>query len=73
MSSSTEAQPVIESDFAQRRDVEFFNVPSVSRKLGCSDATTRQLIASGALGHVRLGRLIRVSSIHLIEFAKTKR
>ena len=44
------------------------DVPAVATILGCGDRTVRNLIATGALRSVRLGRLIRVPREALIDF-----
>jgi excisionase family DNA binding protein len=72
MSSATEAQRSDGVEQTEPRDVSFYDVHEVSRKLDCSDVLTRELIASGELGHIRIGRLIRVSSVHLAELARRK-
>ena len=44
------------------------DVPGVATILGCGTRAVRDLIASGELQHVRLGRLIRIPRHRLDEF-----
>lgn len=44
------------------------DVPGVATILGCGTRTVRNLLASGELRSVRLGRLIRVPREALIDF-----
>ena len=42
-------------------------VPEVAAILGCSERHVRNLITRGILGHVRLGRLVKVPRHSLLE------
>lgn len=44
------------------------DVPQVATVLGTGERVVRDLITSGALGHVRVGRLIRVPRHRLLAF-----
>jgi excisionase family DNA binding protein len=46
------------------------DVLGVAEVLGCSPDAVRTLISNGDLGHVRIGRLIRVPRHMLIDFLK---
>jgi len=49
---------------------KFYTVAEVARDhLKVSEGLVREMLASGQLGHQRTGRLIRISSTHLHEFA----
>ncbi len=43
-------------------------VPRVAEIFDCSQRHVRNLIATGALGHVRLGRLVKVPRHAILEF-----
>ena len=53
----------------QYRDLApVMDVGEVAQVLGCGQTIVRSLISSGTLGHVRLGRLIRIPRHTLLAF-----
>jgi excisionase family DNA binding protein len=44
------------------------NVPQAAQIIGVSERTVRTLIADGRLGHLRVGRLVRIPRHRLLEF-----
>jgi excisionase family DNA binding protein len=48
-------------------------IPEVSTRLGCSQATTRRRIASGALRAVKHGRILRILEADLQAFIQASR
>ncbi len=47
---------------------QVLTIPEVAHELRASEWLTRELIRTNQLGHVRLGRLIRVTKIQLDAF-----
>jgi excisionase family DNA binding protein len=49
------------------------DVPGVAEVLGCGERAVRDLLQRGQLGHVRLGRLIRIPRHVLVAFLEGAR
>ncbi|MFT4226315.1 helix-turn-helix domain-containing protein [Micropruina sp.] len=53
---------------AKHTATDVLRVPEVAQKLRCSDDAVYQLVASGRLRSVRVGRLVRVPASALAAF-----
>jgi excisionase family DNA binding protein len=49
---------------------ELFTVPEAAKLIGCGGTKTRELIASGKLGHYRIGKKILVGGHHIEDFKR---